>query len=431
MPRQIKLPEKLVDCKADICVKLNTIYLQAPTDYKIFLAQLLRELRKNLKAPAEDIAERLRIGRATLFYKLKRLGLKYNELIEALKQEAEEKLQRKIERRERIRLPPKDKQEFRERDIVKKVIQRMKTAGLKQSHINRVINYWYRMCKEIGIAPEDFTEMDREQLWDLITQYLSDRADQDIDIRSDISIIQTIQKWIGARILPPGITQKEYKGKFQEAEIDLEHRNKIVQDLLNKYELTRDPIYLKAIQAMAFLFYTGSRRQALMNFTWGDLVRIKLKDFVDKFGEDRFRAVSTLEKRGLRWTKLIPYSYYEILPNTPFSPTEVRRIAKILKEAMMKYFDEYNHHTKLYLEKSKIFHIWRHTATRTYLRAFKYNRSLVAKLLGWIKESNLVIYGDFQLFQLLNIMAEEHDIKFVSPELYQRIRNAILKAQLA
>jgi len=46
MPRQIKLPEKLVDCKADICVKLNTIYLQAPTDYKIFLAQLLRELRK-------------------------------------------------------------------------------------------------------------------------------------------------------------------------------------------------------------------------------------------------------------------------------------------------------------------------------------------------------------------------------------------------
>jgi len=431
MPRQIKLPEKLVDCKADICVKLNTIYLQAPTDYKIFLAQLLRELRKNLKAPAEDIAERLRIGRATLFYKLKRLGLKYNELIEALKTEAEEQLQRKIERRERVRLPPKDKQEFREREIVRRLINRMMTAGRKKGYINAVVNFWYMMCKTMGLAPEDFVEMDREQLWDLITEFLSDRAEQDIDVRSDISKIQAIQKWLGVRILPPGVTQKEYRGKFQEAEIDLEHRNKIVEDILKQYELTRDPIYLKTIQAMAFMFYTGSRRQALTNFTWGDIVRIKLKEFTDRFGEDRFRAVSTLEKRDLRWTKLVPYSYYEILPNTPFSPTEVRRIAQILKKHMMKYFDEYNKHTKLYLQKSKVFHIWRHTATRTYLRAFKYNRSLVAKLLGWIKESNLVIYGDFQLFQLLNIMAEEHDIKFVSPELYNKIKSAILKAQLA
>jgi len=429
--RTISLPEKLVECKADICQKVNEVYINAKIPEKEFLVTIVKEIRKNPKQSAEDIAERLKIARSTFFYRLKKLGLTYNDIVKAVLQEAEEQFKRKIERRQAKRLPPKDKNEFLEREIVKKVIQRMKTAGLKQTHITRVINYWYRMCKALGISPEDFVDMDREQLWDMITQYLSDRADEDVDIRNDISILQTIQKWIGARILPPGITQKEYKGKYQEAEIDFEHRNKIVRDLLELYRQTRDPIYLKTIQAMAFLFYTGSRRQALLNFVWGDVVRIKLKDFTEKFGEDKFRVVSTLEKRGLRWNKLIPYSYYEILPNTPFSPTEVRRIAKILKQAMMKYYDEYNRHTKMYLEKSKVFHVWRHTATRTYLRAFKYNRSLVAKLLGWIKESNLVIYGDFELFQLLNIMAEEHDIKFVSPELYNEVRREILRAGLA
>ena len=431
MPRTISLPEKLLECKDPLCQKLNQIYQQAKILDKQLLVQMVKELRKNPRMSAEDMAERFRMARATLFYKLKKMGVKYQELVNAVLEEAEEKYKRKLERRVTKRLPPKDKQEFLERDIVKKVLQRMKTAGVKESFITRVINYWYKMCKTIGLAPEDFVDMKREQLWDLITQYLSDRADEDIDIRNDISVIQAIQKWLGVRILPPGVTQREYKGKFQEAEIDLEHREKIVRDLLEQYRQTRDVIYLKTIQAMAFLFYTGSRRQALLNFTWGDLVRIKLKDFTERFGEEKFRAVSTLEKRGIRWTKLIPYSYYEILPNTTFSPSEVKKIARVLKQAMMKYYNEYNHHTQLYLQKSKVFHIWRHTACRTYLRAFKYNRSLVAKLLGWIKESNLIIYGDFQLFQLLNIMAEEHDIKFVRPELYQEIRREILRVGLA
>jgi len=431
MPKAITLPEKLVECKAPICQKLNEAYLRAGVLDKQLLVQIVKELRKRPNLSSVDMAELLRMARSSLFYKLKRIGITYNDIVRGVLQEAEERLQRRIERGKVKRLPPRDKQEFLEREIVKKVIQRMKTEKLKQSHINRVINYWYRMCKVLGLAPEDFVDMEREKLWDLVTQYLSDRADEDIDIRNDISVIQGIQKWLGVRILPPGITQKEYKGRYQQAEIDREHREKIVRDLLEQWRQTRDPIYLKSIQAMAFLFYTGSRRQALMNFIWGDLVRIKLKDFTDKFGEDRFRVVSTLEKRGIRWDKLIPYSYYEILPNAPFSPTEVTKIARILKKHMMKYYDEYNHHTQLYLQKSKVFHIWRHTACRTYLRAFKYNRSLVAKLLGWIKESNLKIYGDFELFQLLNIMAEEHDIKFVSPELYQEIRREITRSGLA
>lgn len=431
MMKQIKLPEQLVKCKADVCSKLNKIYQEAPILDKQLLYQITRILRKNLETPAEEIASQLKMGRSTLFYKLKKLGIKFNEIIEALKKEAEEEFQKKLERRKIKRLPPRDKEDFLQREPVVKLINRMRTQGLTSNHINGVINYFYRMCKYLGVSPEDFLELPREQVYDLVTQWISDRADEGYNTNADISMIQTIQKWLGVRLLPPGITQKEYKGKFQEAEIDYEHRNKIVNDLLNKYEITNDPIYLKTIQAMAFLFYTGSRRQALGNFTWGDVIRVRTKEFINVFGEDRFRFVSTLEKRGIRWNKLIPLSYVEILPNTPFSPTEIRKIAKILYEAMMKYFDEYNNHTKQYLKLHKIFHIWRHTATRTYLRAFKYNRSLVAKLLGWIKESNLVIYGDYSLLQLLDIMAEEHKIQFVSKELYNRIKYFIKKARLS
>jgi len=428
------LPERLLDCTDPLCVKINSIYQRAGVLDKQMLLRIVREIRKNPKLSASDLAERIKMARATLFYKLKKLGLTYQELVNGVIREAEEKYRRKLERRKVKRLPPRDKREFLEREIVQTVIKRMKSNKKKPEYIDRVISYWYRVCKYLGLAPEDFipeSREDQEKLWNLMTQYISDRADEGFDIRNDISMLQSIQKWLGTQILAPGTTQSEYQGRYQEAEIDFEHRNKIVKDLLELYKKTRDISYIRTIQAMIFLYYTGSRRQALTNFIWGETVKIRLKDFTDKFGEERFKVVTTTEKRGIQWKKLIPYSYYEILPQRPFSQKEISRIMRILKEALMKYYDEYNEHTKLYLDKSKVFHIWRHTACREYLKAFKYNRALVSKLLGWKKESNLVIYGDYTLLELLNVMAEEHKIQFVSQELYQELRRIILRSGLA
>lgn len=429
--RRISLPEYLVKCQADICKKVNETYLSVDYDKKQLLARIVKELRKNIELPASDIAERLRISRSGLFYNLKKMGLTYYDIIQALKQEAEELLQKKLEARKRKRLPPRDFQEFLEREIVQKLINTMRTAGRNKSHILNTVRFWYRMCKETGLAPEDFKEMEREQLWDIISGYISDKADEGYDIDNLVSIVQTIQKWLGVRVLPPGVTQKEYRGKYQEAEIPREVRNKIVLDLIEFYEKTGDDIYLKTIQAMIFLYYTGSRRQALSNFTWGETVRIKLKEFIEKFETDKFRAVTTLEKRNIRWTKLIPLQYAMLLPNIPFSPGEINKISRIMNQELNKYREYYNHHTVLYLDKGKTYHVWRHTATREYLRAFKYNRSLVAKLLGWIKESNLVIYGDFQLFELLNIMAEEHKIKFVDQHIFKRMQQVFARARIS
>lgn len=431
MPRRVSIPIELVRCETPVCQKVNEAYKNAPIDYKQLLVKATREMRKNLEQSALDIAERLKISRSGFFYKLKKLGITFDELRQALKDEAEAEYQRKLETRKRKRLPPRDKKEFYEREIVRSVINRMRAQGRTETHIRSVINFWYRMCKETGLAPEDFLEMNKEELWDIVTEFISDKAEEGLDVESIKSMIQTIQKWLGTRILPPGITQKEYKGKYQEAEIPKEVRDKIVLNLIDEYQKTKNPDYIKTIQAMIFLFYTGSRRQALTNFTFGHTVRIKTKQFVEVFGEDTFRMVSTLEKRGIRWTKLIPESYARLLPNIPFDTGEIKRISRILKHQMNLYRNHYNRHTILYLDRNKIFHVWRHTATREYLRAFKFNRSLVAKLLGWIKESNLVIYGDFQLFQLLEIMAEEHKLEFVSPPVKKRLEQVILRSGLA
>lgn len=230
--------------------------------------------------------------------------------------------------------------------------------------------------------------------------------------------------------MPPGVTQKEYKGKYQEAEIPPEIRNAVVSNLLELYESSKNPIFLKTIQAMALLYYTGSRKQALMNYQKGEFITVGLDKLVKAVGTNRFRVISTLEKKDIYWKKLIPANYDEIIPPAPFRPSEVKAIGKILKEQLMKYYNQYNTHTQLYLARNKVFHIWRHTATREYLKALGYNRYLVAKLLGWIKDSNLVIYGDYELLRLLELSTEEHTIKFIDDALFNKVLMAVRRAGL-
>jgi AcrR family transcriptional regulator len=427
---RVELPPDLVKCEADACKSLNELYRRAEVKDKEFLIQLVKQLRKNVRAPAEEVAEALGIGRSTLFYRLKKLNIKYEDVQNALVAEVEEAYKRKLERRELRRLPPKDKQEFMEREVVQKVIMYMRGSKKKDTYISRVISYWWRLSKRLGLAPEDFAEMDREKLFDLIVQYLSDRASEGVDINNEIRMIQCVQKWLGAQILPPGITQKEYKGKYQEAEIPLEIRNAVVGELLDYYDATGEALYLRTIQAMAFLYYTGSRRQALTNYQKGESIRVGLQPLIRAMGTDRFRIVSTLEKKDLYWRKLIPITYDEIIPARAFSPSEVRAMAKLMKSLLMKYFDKFNKHTQLYLQRNKVYHIWRHTATRDYLKALGYNRYLVSKLLGWIKDSNLVIYGDYELLQLLQLAEEEHYIRFVDEPIYHRLLATIRRAGL-
>lgn len=152
---KLELPAEIVKCEDPICSRINQIYQQAPTDYKQFLISLIKQMRKNIRAPAEDIAVNLGLGRSTLFYRLQRLGLRFDEIQKALLLEAEEEFKRKLERREIRRLPPRDKQEFLERETVKKMIQAITASGKKQRYINRVINSFYKLCRALTLSPED------------------------------------------------------------------------------------------------------------------------------------------------------------------------------------------------------------------------------------------------------------------------------------
>ncbi|MEM2262117.1 MAG: hypothetical protein QXK24_06670 [Ignisphaera sp.] len=428
----MSLPTEVVKCKAPICQQVNEAYLKAPTELKLFLIDATKRLRTDLEMSAEELSSRLGIARSSLFNYMNRLGLKYKDLVEALKKEAEETLARKLEKREIRRALPTTKQEFLERSIVQQLRNAMISAGKKPYYVNRIISFFYRVCKATGLSPEDFIELHREgrseELYNAITMFISDQASMGIDVNNIVRQLQTIQKWLGVRVLPPGVTQKEYKGKYQEAEIPLSIREEIVRELLELYKQTGDTTYVRTIQAMIILYYTGSRRQALTNYVISDVVTVTHEKFIRAMRTNRFRIISTLEKKDLRWNKLIPIYYDEAIPRANFSYAELKQIAKILKEQLQKRIDRLNTHTRLYLEKSKVFHIWRHTATREYLRVLEYNRSLVAKLLGWIKDSNLVIYGDYSILQLLGAeggVEQQTYLDFVSPELREEILKVI------
>jgi hypothetical protein len=83
----------------------NTEMLKFVNDIEVLL-------RKNVKYSAEDIASSLGIGRSTLFYRLKNLGLTLEDIRKAILYEHMVEAQRKVKKKEIKHLPPKDFKEF-------------------------------------------------------------------------------------------------------------------------------------------------------------------------------------------------------------------------------------------------------------------------------------------------------------------------------
>jgi hypothetical protein len=102
---------------------------------------------------------------------------------------------------------------------------------------------------------------------------------------------------------------------------------------------------------------------------------------------------------------------------------KVRRITReILEKLLAERPELFNSDTVKYIKDAqKVLHLWRHTFAREALKAFKWNRYLVAKLGGWVKDSNLQIYGDYDLLSLIEVSAEEHKMEFCSEECKKRI----------
>ena len=405
---------------------------------------VLRELKRVAigEITVEEVAERFGVSRSSLFNWMKRQRISIKQLRNQIKEELERRLARKVRKRDLHMAPPRDFIEFINLDLVRQTIINMANAGLAKSTITSVITTWYKLSKGfiegriygvknaitkllnggiVGKVSENLSEQIYEPVHpaaltpNQISLYIAKRKSKNYEINNIISAIQSIEKWTGLRLRPPGLEQTEYKGKFREAEIPIEARY-----LFLKYAKEIYPKDYRLIRATALLLFRGARREGLL--TAEHVETITLKPMPEFLMETKFAIIRTKEKgkRGTKfeWKRPVPLSEARhILPYIPFSPGELKRLESAFKTILLKIWQAkpslFNQDTKRYLNldgsvrTARVFHLWRHTAARAALRTFHWNRYLVARLLGWEKSDNLQIYGDFSALQLLQEMPEE------------------------
>jgi hypothetical protein len=413
--------------------KVQEVKGKVEEEKRRFIEELEVLIRRKPSGSAEDYAESLGLGRATLFWRLKQMGLSLEDVRKSVFYEVEVEAQRKIKKREVRALPPKDKQEFLQREIVQETIKKMRTANVSESHIENAIAVWYDICKKFKIAPEDFADNEKvEELKSVIVDYINRKKEEGKEVRAFIALLQTLAKWLERPILPSYVEQSEYRGKYQSAELPLELRELMVNEIM-KYD---NDIAKLALRAWIYLYYTGSRAESLTNFSIEGEFKANWSDFIDVYGESEFVIVKTLEKgkkgQKFAWRKLIPKSWSKYIPSRNLTRKELQKIRAItraiLERLAQQYQQYFNADTLKYVKDlKKTMHIWRHTFAREALRAFGWNRYLVSKLGGWIKDSNLQIYGDYDLLSLIQVSSEKHKIEFCSEKCKERIE-AFLKS---
>jgi len=376
---------------------------------------VIRYLKRGLTA--EEVASKFGVGRRTLFLWLKKQGLSIKKLQEEAKKELEQKYNRTIKRVDLYRLPVTEREEFRQLDVVQKVIDRMMSANLSKRTINAHINFWYRLSAGLigeerildPVHPIDALDPDR------LTKYVRIIRERGYNVDAVKYALKTIAKWLEIS-LPPEFETSEYKGKYRQCELNVKMRYyflKFAKELFpNEYDLIRS--------TAIFLFQSASRREALE--TAEILGYTKFKPIPEFNNETEFLQIRTREKgkkgRKIEWIKLIPKSFAEYITKLPLTQTEIENLRKMMKNILFRiyheFYDELNEDTKNYINlqtakgiKTKVFHIWRHTACRSALKSFKWKMYYVSKLLGWEKTENLKIYGDFTINQLLELETEE------------------------
>jgi len=370
------------------------------------------EIRKHPKASMGDIAEILGIGRTTLYYKLKQAGYSFEGLRKVVFEEVEKERESRLKRKEVKELPPKNYSEFLEYDSVKRIKEKLDTAPLTPNYRKRVLRLIYNVCRTLDIAPSEITPQ-------VLLEYFKKKKEgrEENELRKEI---KTVAKWFEIT-LPPYIEISEYKGKFVTAELDVRLRYlflKTAKEIL-------DPKEYKLVRGVVMFLFRGGRRESLMTARLGEVVELGA---IPEFGnESRFKVVLTEEKgkkgRKLRWSRLIPLSEWEYIKQIglPLTIGEVKKVEvllrKVFNELIIRYNKLMNQDTKEYLKHGKVFHIWRHTSAREYLRAFNWNRYLVAKLLGWVKPDNLQIYGDYSALELLK-MTYQKEVTYKALFLY-------------
>ena len=380
--------------------KLNLVLQKVSSEEKVFLDKVINALRRNLDYNGEELASITGIGRSTFFYRLQRLGIKLEEIRKALIYETELKRREKVYRKEIKRLPPSSFNEFLQREIVQKLIERLQSVKDQRNefHAQRVLSVFYQYCSTLGIAPEDVVEIaksDPEKIFDYTTKFLAKLAEEGYEINAKIAELQTLQMWLYVQLLPPWIEQAEYKGKYTSAELTLEAREAMVNELIelcsNGKRYDKDICKL-TLRSWILLYYTGSRAESLTNFTIEQKIKVAWEKFKEVYGTDEFVVVKTHEKgkkgKKYEWRKLIPAQWSKLIPERNLTKKELEKVRSLTRTILLRLISEhgsklFNNDTIRYIigeeleskkkkkrKQGRVLHIWRHTFAREALKSF-------------------------------------------------------------
>jgi len=363
--------------------------------------------------PAEEVAEKFGVSRRSLFYWLKKQGVSIKQLQEEYRKKQERKEQVKKEKLAKLGAVPQSFEDFLKLEEVKKFYDWLRARRVTIAE--EIVRTIHRVCMELNIHPLMLLEEEgKDKLTSFLAEIQERYAKQTVE-----SYKAHLRLWFKfMEKQPPAIlTLERYKSKIAHlAWFNEEERFKILEVARNKLKAEEYELFRAAVM---FLFYTGSRAEALKNVKFEER-KIKVN------GKEIPAVIAITQEKGRhgkkQWEKPIkPEIYFRYIKGRlPIAEKELKWLRRTLK----KIYEQVLEHESVKYEyaMSHPIHVWRHTAAMTLLHATDWNIGLVSEILGW---ENPEI-----LFQVYGRMPPEKKIAVVYGVEYEKPKFEFLWGEL-
>ena len=335
--------------------------------------------------PAEEVAKKFGVSRRSLFYWLKKQGLSIKKLQEEYKRKLEEKEAKKRERLAKLGAVPESFEEFLKLEEVKKFYDWLRARNVTTSE--QIVRTIHKVCLEMNIHPLQLLEDEGKEK---LTSFLA-KAKERYTKHSIESFKAHLRLWYKFHEhQPPAIlTLERYKSEVAHLTwLNEEDRLKILEAAR---KMLKAEEYDKLRAALLFLFYTGSRAEALKNVRFEER-KIKVN------GREITAIIAVTKEKGRhgkrQWEKPIKPDIYlkYIKGRLPMAEKDVKWLRRVLKRIYEQVLDKNSIKYEYAIDHP--IHIWRHTAAMTLLLATDWNIGLVSEILGWDNPEILFqIYG--------------------------------------
>lgn len=334
----------------------------------------------------EQVAYKFGVSERTLWYWLKSKGVTVTELREQYRREKEALIRKGIEDMDKIKETPVDYHEFINLPSVRTFLEEMKASNLDERYVSYMMHKLWDCIKTLNIHPELLDK-------DLANKYLLSIQDKGYKDTTVLVIKNALRQWLKflGKPIPRSLKSKEYDGKYKTCYLNVKDRLEFLRTAKKLY-----PNEYQRIRAICeFLFYTGSRSEALLN--------VKFRE-----EENHVKAITLEKGKGgkIQWEKIISKElYYQVKDLLPLRNGERDKVREIFKNIIKEM--NCDSMVKEYGVKHPI-HIWRHTACVSCLQAFNWNIYVVGKLLGWKNPKMIIsVYGDIPPETLMKLALGE------------------------